>query len=471
MFKRKKKNEDQDAGLPMKKVPTAKDAKKVRADQQAYDEDFDYMNDVAAAILEQTPRRARMILWFALLFLAIAIFWANIAEVDEITRGEGKVIPSSRLQVVQNLEGGIVSEILVKEGDVVEEGQVLIKIDDTRFASSFQEQKLQRFSLLAKSARLRAEADGSKFKATDEVLAEHPEIVDQEKELYDSRKLELDSNKRILKDQVAQRYQELVETRTKKGQIERSHDLLAEELRRTKPLLAEGAISEVEVLRLERQVNDLRGELEVTSHAITRMQSKYNEAKRKLEEAEISFRNEARRELNEVLRELAQIKESSGALEDRVKRTAVRSPVVGKVKQVLVTTVGGVVQPGMDLIEIVPLKDNLQVEARIKPTDIAFLRPGLKATVKFTAYDFAIYGGLDANIVHIGADSITDDRGEAYYIVRVQTEKNFLGDDRTPLPIIPGMVATVDILTGKKSILDYLLKPILKAKERALRER
>ncbi len=472
MFKRKAKKESPEQGPKMKTIGEGAASGKEAIKRGTKDDgDFDFMNDVAAALLEQTPQRARSILWASVIFLILACFWASYAEVDEITRGEGKVIPFSKLQVIQNLEGGIVAELLVREGDIVQPGQILLRIDDTRFASSFQESELSRISLRAKIARLRAEAEGSKYIPPKDIPEEYAGLVSQELELYGSRKRELDQTKRILKDQVSQAYQELAETKTKKGQIERSYNLLAEELRRTRPLLADGAISEVEILRLERQVNDLKGEMEVTGHMITRVASKYNEAKRKLEEAELSFQNEARKELNEYQSELARMQKSGEALEDRVARTAVRSPVKGKVKQLLVNTVGGVVQPGMDLVEIVPLDDNLLVEAKIKPTDIAFLHPGQKATVKFTAYDFAIYGGLDANLVHISADSIIDERGDAFYTVRVKTTQAYLGREDEALPIIPGMVASVDILTGKKTILDYLLKPILKAKQRALRER
>lgn len=469
---RKKTKEETPQGPKMKTIGAgSKDAVKRGASD---DGDFDFMNDVAAALLEQTPARARSILWAAVFFLGLALAWASIAEVDELTRGEGKVIPSSKLQVIQNLEGGIVAEILVREGAVVEKNQILLRIDDTRFASSFQESELTRSALKAKVSRLRAEAEGSSFKPPEGIPEEHRALVQQEKDLYDSRKRELDQTKRILKDQVAQTYQELAETKTKKGQIERSYNLLAEELRRTKPLLADGAISEVEILRLERQVNDLKGEMEVTAHAITRVQSKYSEVRRKLEEAELSFQNEARKELNEVQSELARMEKSGQALEDRVARTTVRSPVKGRVQRVHVNTVGGVVQPGMDLLEIVPLDDKLQVEAKIKPTDIAFLKGGQKATVKFTAYDFAVYGGLEGDVVSISPDSITDERGDTFYLVKVETDKSYLEDPKNPgekLEIISGMVASVDILTGKKTILDYLLKPILKAKDRALTER
>lgn len=225
------------------------------------------------------------------------------------------------------------------------------------------------------------------------------------------------------------------------------------------------------MLRLERQANDVKGEISSTEISLLREQSKLDEALKKLEEAEINFKNLAHVELNEIAAELRRLAETSMALEDRVKRTTVRSPVRGTIKQLLVNTIGGVVQPGMDLVEIVPLEDNLLIEAKIRPSDIAFLHPGLKAIVKITAYDFSIYGGLDAKVERISADTIMDEEGESYYIVRVRTNKSYIDTLQAPLPIIPGMLTEVNILTGKKSVLEYLLKPILRARERAMRER
>jgi adhesin transport system membrane fusion protein len=247
--------------------------------------------------------------------------------------------------------------------------------------------------------------------------------------------------------------------------------LLIDELNLTKPLVAKGAVSEVEVIRLERKAVEVRTEINATRLAIPRIESALEEIESRIESTRIAFRNEAREELNAVAAELASMTESSVALEDRVKRTLVRAPVHGTVNRLLVNTVGGVVQPGSDLVEIVPLEDTLLVEAQIRPADIAFLRPGLPATVKISAYDFLIYGGLDAELEHISADTIVDDSGESFYLIRVRTQKNYLGTEEEPLPTIPGMLAQVDILTGKKTILHYIMKPVLRARVEALRER
>jgi adhesin transport system membrane fusion protein len=300
-------------------------------------------------------------------------------------------------------------------------------------------------------------------------MKQAPEIVEQERALYESRRAELDATIGVAKQQSSQRSQELISVRAKREQASQSFTLTARELELTKPLAKTGAVSDVELLRLERDVARYRGERDSANSDIPRLESSVAEANRKIQEVELSFRNTARSELSEANAKLSALSEGSTALEDRVKQTEIRSPVNGTVKQLKVNTVGGVVQPGRDVIELVPSDDALLLEARILPRDIAFLRPGQKALVKFTAYDYAIYGGLDANLELISADSVVDEKGNAFFLVRVRTLSPPIGAQK--LPIIPGMVAEVDILTGKKSVLSYLLKPILRAQSRALTER
>ena len=437
----------------------------------ACEADAEYLSNLEVAVERQNPRGGRFLLWGVVLFIAAAFYWASVAELDEVARGVGKVIPSSQVQVVQNLEGGILAEILVSEGDVVEEGQTLLRIDDTRFASSYREGRASYLNLKAKAARLRAEADGGPFEAPEEVQREKPDLANREMNLFHSRADELTTNVGILNQQADQRRQELNELKVKEQSLSRSYRLLERELQLTAPLEKEGVVSEVEVIRLKRQLNDLKGELEATRLAIPRIRSTLDEAEQKVTEIQLEFRSDAREVLNETLAELARISEANQALEDRVKRTWVKSPVHGTVKRLLVNTVGGVIQPGMDILEIVPLEDSLLVEANIRPRDIAFLRPGQDVTVKLTAYDFAIYGGLEASLEHISADTITNEEGESLYLVRVRTDRNFLGTEDAPLPIIPGMQTEVDILTGKKTVLTYLFKPVLRGMNTALSER
>lgn len=428
----------------------------------------DFVAEADYAILRQEPIRARALLRALLWIFALFLVWASFAKVDEVTRGEGKVIPYSQIQVLQSLDGGIVSELLVREGDVVQQDQVLIRIDQTRFMSSVKESRAQYLSLLAKAARLRALAEESPFAPPEDVVREDPDTVEEERRLYEARKSELEGTISIARQQLVQRQQELVELKAKQVQAANAYDLTARELTATKPLLASGAVSDVEILRLERDVARFRGERDMAAAQIARVHSAVAESTRKVQEVEIAFRNEARKELSETQAKLNSLSEGSVGLSDKVARSVLRSPVKGTVKRLMVNTVGGVVQPGKDVIEIVPLEDNLLLEARVLPKDIAFLRPGLKATVKFSAYDFVVYGGLEGTLETIGADTVVDEKGNAFYTVKVRTNKSSIGEG---MPIMPGMVAEVDILTGEKTVLSYILKPVLRAKSRALSER
>lgn len=427
--------------------------------------------EVNKALVEDAPRVVRLTIWTLLGFFAFMLLWAHFAQVDEVTRGEGKAIPSSKLQKIQNLEGGIISELFVHEGQVVEVGDPLLRLDPTRFESNVGETEADRTAMQLRVERLSAEVEDRALAISEEVRKLAPEQAASEDALYLSRQQQLQEEVAGLEEQLVQRRQELQEFISKQGQYRNSLQLLRQEIAISEPLVAQGAISKVEVLRLRRAEVENRGELEATSLAIPRAESAIKEAERKIAETRSRFRSEALAQLNEARTELNKANATGKALEDRVKRTLVTSPVRGIVKQLLVNTIGGVIQPGSDLVEIVPLDDTLLVEARIRPQDIAFLHPGQKAMVKFTAYDYTIYGGLNADLEQIGADTITDDEGNSFYLIKLRTQKSHLGGDTNPLLIIPGMVASVDIMTGKKSILSYLLKPIIRAKAEALRER
>lgn len=361
-------------------------------------EDIRFMPTRLGAFFLNPPKASFLIIRYTLILFVIAIIWACFSPIDEITRAEGKIIPSSNVQVIQNLEGGIVSDIPVKIGQVVHKDDIVMKLDETRFASSAEESKAG---------------------------------ID------------------VLKEQVNQRAQEIAEKRSRLSQLQQSYAFINKELQMSKPLLAQGVVSEVEILRLQRQVSDLRGEMDANRLAIPRLESQLAEAKAKLEGASAS----------------------SLAAKDRLDRTTVRSPVDGIIKTININTVGGVIQPGMNVMEIVPVEDKLLVEARVRPSDVGFLKVGQPAMVKISAYDFSIYGGLEAEVENITADSITNEKGESFYLVRVRTKKNYLGTEEKPLPIIPGMMASASIKTGSKSLMTYLLKPIFKAKSNALTER
>ena len=427
--------------------------------------------EVRKALIEDTPKVIRLTIWAVIAFVIFLLAWAHFAHVDEVTRGDGKAIPSSRLQQIQNLEGGIVAEIFVREGQIVEAGDPLVRLDDTRFASNVGETEADRLSLQLRIERLNAEVAGTGLTIPEALAKQAPDRAESELELFLSRQQQLSDEVAGLEQQLKQRRQELREYQSKQSQFSHSLKLLQEEIAMSEPLVADGAISPVEVLRLKRAEVESRGQLQAMTLAIPRAQAAISEIERKMDETRARFRSEALAQLGEARTDLNKIESTGKALEDRVKRTLVTSPVRGVVKQLLVNTIGGVIQPGSDLIEVVPLDESLLIEARIRPQDIAFLHPGQVATVKFTAYDYTVYGGLKAELEHIGADTVSDEDGNSFYVIQLRTEKSHLGTDQQPLLIIPGMVAQVDILTGQKSILSYLLKPILRAQAEALRER
>lgn len=433
--------------------------------------DSEFASEVEGSLVEGPHPTLGPLLFLLLMLLLSVLLWAYAAEIDEVTRGEGRIIPSSQVQIVQNLEGGILKEIFVSEGQIVEAGTVLIRIDDTSFASSYGELKANQYALLGRTARLTAEAESRPLEFSPELMAEAREIALSEERLYQSSESTLQSQLAILRVQADQRKQEQAELQGKLDKFKTSLALAREELELTEPLAAKGVVAKIDLIRIKRQVADLAGELKTTRLAVPRARSAVQEANRRIEEKYNAYRTQALTELAVANAELARVEETLRAAKDRVSRTDVVSPVKGIVKQIKLRTIGGVVKPGMDLIEIVPVDDTLLVEAKIRPADIAFLRVDQKATVKLTAYDFSIYGGLEGRLERISADTITEEDGESFYKVIIRTDKNYLERNAEKLPIIPGMVASVDVLTGHKTVLDYLLKPILKTRERALSER
>jgi len=431
-------------------------------------EDLHWNDEADLAILEQAPVKAKTLLYTIAVTLGLFVIWAFFAEVDEVTRGEGRVIPSKQVQVIQSLDGGIVSEILVHEGQNVTVGTPLVRIDETRAVSSLRENQAQYLALLAKAARLKALAEDAPFNPPEEVRKQAPEIYDQEYALYLSSKDEVRSAMDIAREQMTQREKELLEVQYKKEIAEKNFESATKELAANKPLLASGAVSEIDILKLERESTRARGDIDQARAQIGRIKSAIDEARRKIGEVEQNFKSKVRTELNDVSARLSSITEVSVSLQDKVNQTMLKSPVNGKVSRLFFNTVGGVIQPGKEVLEVVPTDDALILETKIQIKDIAFIRVLQPAVVKLTAYDYTIYGALDAVVENIAADSIVDDKGNAYYLVRVRTLKSNLGKG---LPIIPGMVAQVDIMTGKKTVLSYLLKPVLKAKSYAFSER
>ncbi len=406
-------------------------------------------------------------------FSALFLIWANFATLDEVTRGDARVVPSQKVQVIQNLEGGILSEMLVHEGEVVQANDVILRIANTNAQAAYRDSHTQALTLKAMMARLDAEAQGKDPVFPDDVQQEAPEIVASERALYDNQITQYKSAVDVLNDQLTQRQQDIAELKTRDEALSRSLGLAKQQRDIVAPLVQSGAAAKLDLVKDEQMVSDLEGQLAGVRASLPRVEAARDEAGRRIQEKTASFQSDARAELNKHSAELNALSEKSVAERDRVDRTEVRSPVHGIVKEIKVNTIGAAITPGQDLVEIVPLEDTLLVEAKVRPADIAFLSPGQQATVKITAYDFSIYGGLKATLEQISADSIKDDgpRGETFFKVTLRTDKNFLGNAAHPLPIMPGMTASAEILTGHKTVLAYLMKPILKARDRALTER
>ncbi|WP_076588157.1 HlyD family type I secretion periplasmic adaptor subunit [Vibrio ostreicida] len=451
--------------------------------------ELDYVDDQTAALLLNTPNSARIMLWVMVMFFVIAGLWASWAQIDKVTVGQGKVVPSSQIQVVQNLEGGLVKEILVREGQTVHKGQQLLLIDDTLFRSDFREREQQVANLTASVEQLSASIssvtinenfsdkdwqtgvilDFSKLAFPDWLQQGQPKLVKRQRAEYRQDLNNLRNQVSVINQQVKQKQQDLIEIEARIDNLRESYNFALKELEITQPLADEGVVPKIELLKLQRQVNDTRREMTSSELKAPVLRSAIREAMLSRIDVAQKFRSEQQEKLNEAQDRLSSMTESTVGLEDRVNRTVVTSPVAGTVKTLNINTVGGVIQPGMDIVEIVPSEDTLLVEAKIAPQDIAFLRPELPAIVKFSAYDFTKYGGLEGNLELISADTTTDEEGNSFYLVRVRTKETSLNNDQS-LPIIPGMTASVDIITGKRTVMEYLLKPILGAKDNALKE-
>ena len=420
------------------------------------------------ASMEEMNLSGRRLLYGVAATVIALLLWSAFAEIDEVTRGEGKVIPSRQVQIVQSQDGGLVREILVAEGDVVREGQLLVRLDSTRSTSSFRERLREFQALTVKEARLRALIEQQPFIPPDDLRDTVPRIVAQESSLYQSSKEELLLKQQIASQQFLQRQEELNEMNAKAAQLKRGLELAQQKMALTRPMVASRAVSEREIIDLESEINRMDGDLKQAVAQIARVSSAILEAEQKFNEIEVVFANELGEELTQTLSRLNELEEINAGLVDRVQQTEVRSPVTGTIKQLYFNTIGGVVLPGREVVEVVPLDDSLLMEVRIQPKDIAYLVPGQQALVKFSAYDFVVYGGLDGVVERVGADTIMDEDGNPYYEVNVRTgEPRFSADQ----PIIPGMTVEVDILTGKKTILAYLMKPVLRAKQYSLTER
>ena len=430
-----------------------------------------FMSEVDQAMYGRGRRLAYMMSTAILFMLAGFLIWAKLAVLDEVTRGFGKVIPSQRVQEIQNLEGGILSDIFVQEGQIVEKGTLLCRLRNEQAASFFRDAKSKALEHRIAIARLSAFVEGHEPEFDEELKEKAPQLLNDQMRIYRAERNQLNIELGLLQDQYEQKQQEVNEMVGRRRQLGKSLEVAQKQLDIAKPLVEKHIHSELDYLALQQRVLELKGDMEALTLGIPRVRRAAKEARGRIEQRKAESRSEALEEINERRRELMSIMETVTAGGDRVTRTDVRSPVRGVVKHILINTLGGVVKPGESIMEVVPLDDTVLVEANIKPSDIAFLHPQQKAKVKITAYDFSIYGGLEGTVENISADTIQNEKGENFYLVKVRTKDNAMLYRGETLPIIPGMTAQVDILTGKKSVLAYLLKPILKAKQNALRER
>jgi membrane fusion protein, adhesin transport system len=397
--------------------------------------------------------------------------WAALFEIEEVTRATGRVVPSQQVQVVQSLEGGIVRRIDVRQGDVVEAGQVLMQIDDTALSSQRGELLRQEAALLAEEVRLRAEVAFDRAPAFPDALsARAPEAILAEMDVLTSRFDQLDREISVLEAQLDQRRGDLAELLAGRTKMETVIEPLREELALTEVLAASGAVPRIELLRLRSRIAELEGDLTVGRAQEPNLAAAIAEAETQIEVARASYVTAARTRLARLGVELAVVRESLRAAEDRVTRTELRAPVRGTVNAMSVTTVGQVVQPGAALAEIVPEGDALEIEVNVPPGDVAFIRPGDAASVKISAYDYLVYGALEGEVARIGADTIRDSEGREFFQLTILTDRTDLGRGGESLPVTSGMTATVDIQTGRRTVLSYLVQPVLRMRSEALRE-
>jgi len=371
-------------------------------------EDYEFMNSLSAAMAEQTPKKMRWVLYFWFVAVALFIAWASLTQIDEITRGTGEVVPSGENQMIQNLEGGIVKEILVSVGQSVKKGQPLLKIDNRKSEAQRDSTNIKELELKAKMIRLGAEAEGKQFKVSFDVEESMPRLIHNERSLYLSRQEQINAKVSGLEDKKRQKENELKSTLQRIVNLKHSKTFIDEEVKMTRPMVKQGVKSKVGFMKLQREQNKLKEELDTAKSSVASIEAGISEISNNIAEAKGDFRNQAKKELNEVTAEAMRIKESSDALGDQMERTTVRSPIKGVIQKFYIHTVGGVIKPGDDLVEIVPTDAVLWLEVKIKPSDIAFVYPGQKAIVKVSAYDFAIYGSLDGEVVHIAADAAKD---------------------------------------------------------------
>ena len=434
-------------------------------------DDKEFMEELEAATRMKPSERSHYLLIAIAALVGSFFIWSNNSEIEEITHGSGQVVPTQEIQIVQSLEGGILEDLLVSEGQKVKKGDVLLKVSDIMFASEGRGAEAKSLALQAKKARLEAEAQDKDFTVPAEIIEKFPDIARNEKALYQSRQQELANAKSILDNKISTAQSDISEVRAKINRLAESRRLLNQELVITKEMVAKKAVPKLEEIRLNRELSNISGQIREASEKRSGLESELSRAKKEREDREDKFKSQVLGELNDIESQISQIGESLTAIEDRVSRTEVRSPVDGVVNTITIKTIGGVIEPAMKLVEVVPLDDDLKIIARVTPQEIAFLRPDQPANIKISAYDSQRYGSLKGRLVRLGSNSVTDKEGNVFFEIELRAEQNYLGTSDNPLPITPGMIAEIEIITGKRTIFSYLVKPVLRAKDKALTER
>jgi adhesin transport system membrane fusion protein len=417
-------------------------------------------------------RGPRLVILVSAIGFLLFLVWAALAQVDEVTRGQGQVIPSSRVQVIQSSEPASIREILVRSGQTVRRGQLLVRLDDTESSAALGQIQAESQALEARAARLGSEGRGGSTTCPPGPDGRVPAVCEEEAALQQVRASALQSRMSALSAAVEQRRRELGEAQATAQSLANSVTLAQRNVEMLEPLARRSIIPQTELMQAQRELVDVQGRLAAAREAISRTSAGVREAQAQASEANFQFRQEALNERSQINARIAMNTESARGAAGRVQRSEIRAPTDGVVNDVQVTTRGGFVNAGQKIMEVVPLGERLLVETRVRPSDIAFIRVGDRALVKVTAYDFATYGGLDGRVVQVAADSTYDEQTrEAYFTVIVETDRSFLQQANRRLPITPGMMTDVEIITGRKSILDYLLHPVLRASNEALRER
>jgi|TARA_B110000116_G_scaffold248795_1_gene242047 adhesin transport system membrane fusion protein len=429
-------------------------------------QNLDFVTDASLGQLMHTPRTGHYLLVATSLLVVSLLVWASLSSINEVVRAEGKAIPISHTQVIQNLEGGIVKSLLVREGQAVKKGQLLMELDETSVAGGLVASVAETSSLLSEEIRLAAEVNSRKPDFTDERKANHEKYVDTQLQLYNLRQQDLAKNINDFRLKKKKIEQELNARQQQRRDLHQQLKLIQQQLKMNEPLLDMGAISVQALLEIKQNINRVKTEENKVTNQIPGLESEVDRLDQQAESILLDFKKKAQQQLSEVRMELDIAQSKQAVSKANVDRTQIKSPVDGVVQKIYINTIGGIARPGMQLIDVVPVNDEILVEAKVKPKDIGFLKKGQAAKVKITAFDFALYGGLDGKVETVSADTIVDKKGNSFYIIKIRVEKAYFDEGDDKLQVIPGMTASVDISVAQRSVLHFVLKPLLRVLKR-----